>query len=133
VFFIPVDQVVSMPALRLRFLLFALALAVQAFLPVASGVAAAGGNARAGLSEICFKAVGSLDPDDGRAAPGHVHQRECPLCQAFCDGVAPVEASAVVLGAFPAPWATLRWIIAESTAPAASAGFAHRARAPPAA
>jgi hypothetical protein len=122
-----------MPALRLRFLLFVLALAVQALTPVASGFAAAGGIARGGLSEICLKAVGNLDHDDGRSSPGHAHQRDCPLCQAFCDGVAPVGSSAAVLGETPVQWATLQWILVDNAAPVAAGRSAHRARAPPAA
>lgn len=121
-----------MPAMRLRFLLFVLALAVQALSPVASGVAA-GGIARAGLSEICLKA--DVGPDNGRSTPAHSHshQRDCPLCQAFCDSVSPVEASAIVLGASPMHWATLQWSDVDNSAPTAAGRSAHRARAPPAA
>jgi hypothetical protein len=122
----------SMTAMRLRFFLFVLALAVQALSPVASGFAA-GGIARAGLSEICLKA--DVGQDNGRSTPGHSHshQRDCPLCQAFCDGVSPVEASAAVLGATPVQWATLQWSDIDNSAPAISGRSAHRARAPPAA
>jgi Protein of unknown function (DUF2946) len=121
-----------MRALRLRFLLFVLAMAVQALLPVASGVAA-GGIARGGLSEICLKAVGDLDHEDGRSSPAHSHQRDCPLCQAFCDGVAPVGGSSAGPVVSPVQWSTLAWASLDSPAPAAASRFAHRARAPPAA
>lgn len=119
-----------MPAMRLRFLLFAFALAVQALAPIVGGVAA-GENARVGLSDICYKAAGDVG-HDGSAVPRHSHQRDCPVCQAFCDGVAPVEASAAPFVTLSATgWAALRWRPADGLAPAASARFAHRARAPP--
>lgn len=121
-----------MPALRLRFLLFVLALAVQALAPIAIGVAV-GEHAHNGSGEICFKTLGGVD-HVGRPAPGHSHQRDCPVCQVFCDGVAPVQASTATGGsASPVHWAMLRWRIADNFAPAMSGRFAHRARAPPSA
>jgi len=121
-----------MPAMRLKSLVFALALAVQVLAPIVGGVAA-GESARAGLGEICLNAGADIQ-HDGRTTPGHSHQRDCPVCQAFCDGVAPVEASAsTAVSISLARWSALRWRVADSVAPATSGRFAHRARAPPAA
>jgi hypothetical protein len=111
-------------------LLFALAMAVQAFLPVATGVAAARGIDVHG-SEICLKA-GS--PGHERHAPaGHAHgNHDCALCQAFCDGAAPVAGKPVLLVLAPVQWRDLPWTVADRALPAPSRDYDRQARAPPA-
>ncbi|QGM99444.1 DUF2946 family protein [Methylocystis parvus] len=118
-----------MPRRWLPTVLFVLALAVQAFLPVANGVAAARGVDVHGLSEICLKA-GSPGHDHGPA--GHAHgTHDCALCQAFCDGVAPVAAKPVLLGMAPVQWRDIRWTVADRALPAPPRDYDRQARAPP--
>ncbi|WP_442754200.1 DUF2946 family protein [Methylocystis sp. JAN1] len=110
-------------------ILFVLALALQA-LPVASGVAAARGADAHVLSEICLKA--GSPGHDNHQAPGRAHGRhDCPLCQAFCDGVAPVAARPVVLGMAPVQWRDFRWTVADRALPAPPRDYDRQARAPP--
>ncbi|PPD41678.1 MAG: hypothetical protein CTY15_13260 [Methylocystis sp.] len=121
-----------MPGRWLTSILFALALAVQAFSPVASGVAAASGADGHGLSEICLK----VGPDhDRHRTPGHHthgHHESCVLCQAFCDGVAPVATRPVlVTGMAPVLWTEVQWTVADRALPAHGRDYARQARAPP--
>ncbi|WP_457797389.1 DUF2946 family protein [Methylocystis sp. S23] len=119
-----------MPRRWFTAILFVLALAVQACLPVANGVAAARGADIHGLSEICLKAGGS--DHGGHHAPGHVHGRhDCALCQAFCDGVAPVAARPFSVGMAPAQWKDVPWAVADRALPAPPRDYGRQARAPP--
>jgi hypothetical protein len=112
-------------------LLFALALAVQAFMPVANGVAAARGVDLHALVENCLN-VGGADQRTPHA-PGHVHgHHDCALCQAFCDGVASDAARPLPFALAPAVrWTELRWTLADRALPASPRDFARQARAPP--
>jgi hypothetical protein len=105
--------------------LFALALAVQAIAPIAGNLAAA----QAGVSTNCLAADGA----DHKSAPGHVHRHRdsCLLCQAFCDGVAPVEAHPVHLVFASFDWRPLAWTMADSTLKGPQRDFCRQARAPP--
>ncbi len=107
--------------------LFALALAVQAVAPVANGVAAA--HDIIGFSEICQKAIDHAP----QQAPGHTHRhQDCALCQAFCDGVAPVGPRPVSLAVAPVYWTSLAWADVDFTPRATTRDFSRQARAPPA-
>jgi hypothetical protein len=123
---------VSMSRRWLPTILFVLALAVQAFLPVANGVAAARGIDVHGLSDICLKA-GSPGHDNHQGpGPAHSHSHhDCALCQAFCDGVSPVAAPPVVLGMAPVQWKDFRWTVADRALSAPPRDYDRQARAPP--
>jgi len=111
--------------------LFVVALAVQAFLPVTNGVAASRGIDLRGPNEICLKTGG---PDqDGDQGPGHVHRsrHDCALCQAFCDGVAPVAARPIALGRAPVQWKDVCWAAADRVLPVPLRDYDRQARAPP--
>lgn len=106
--------------------LFALALAVQAIAPVANGVAAA--HDATGLFEICQKATDHAP----QQAPGHTHRhQDCALCQAFCDGVAPVAARQMPVAVAPVYWSRLAWAAVDYAPPAMARDFSRQARAPP--
>lgn len=111
--------------------LFALALAVQALAPVATGVAMAHGAGESGPFELCLKAGRAAANHHGSG--GHVHRQHdsCALCQAFCDGVAPVSVRSASLGMAPVRWTSFRWTVADRTVPVAARDYARQARAPP--
>ncbi len=118
-----------MPRRWLTSLLFVLALTVQVFTPVANGVAASRGVDIHGLSEICLNAGGA---GHDRQSPGRAHSHhDCALCQAFCDGVAPVASRFVNFGRSPVQWTEVRWTFAERALPGNWRDFARQARAPP--
>jgi len=112
-------------------ILFVLALAVQALAPVANGVAAARGVDVHGLSEICLKAA--APGHETPRAPGHAHHghHDCALCQAFCDGVAPVAGRPVQLGMAPVQWKSSHWTVADRALPPPPRDYDRQARAPP--
>jgi hypothetical protein len=112
-------------------LLFVLAMTLQVVAPVANGVAAAHGLDGPGLGNIC---LGAGHDDHGTRQPGqgqHRHHHDCALCQAFCDGVAPVASRATPVSTPAARWTLLSWSFAHQTPNASLRGVSHRARAPP--
>jgi hypothetical protein len=113
-------------------LLFALALAIQAFAPVAANIAMAHGF---GL-ETCIETSGggSANHHHQHRLPGHddPHGGACPLCQACCSGVAPIEARPSVAGMVPVQWTPHGWTVADRALPAPHRDHTHEARAPPA-
>lgn len=116
----------------LTVLLFALAMAVQAFAPVAGNVAIAKNLRGAGESiELCLKAA--VSAGDQQQAPGqlHSHRDACALCQAYCDGVAPLAARLAPLGMAPVQWTALHWSVADRALPTPHHDYSRQARAPP--
>ncbi|MEK4033693.1 DUF2946 family protein [Methylocystis sp. IM3] len=107
--------------------LFALALAVQAIAPVANGVAAA--HDATGLFEFCQKATDAAP----QQSPGHTHRhhQDCALCQAFCDGVAPVAGRPVALAFASLHWSRLAWAAVDFAPLATARDVSRQARAPP--
>lgn len=121
-----------MPRNWLTSILFALALAVQALMPVASGVASARGVDLNASSATCLNGGEAGHKQDG---PGHVHRgghHDCVLCQAFCDGVAPVAARPSALsGVAFVQWTEIRWADSDRVLPARWRDFSRQARGPP--
>ncbi|WP_292528539.1 DUF2946 family protein [Methylocystis sp.] len=114
----------------LTVLLFALALAVQAFAPAAAHVATRMG-AGDFLSEFCVTDVASSDQSQ---APDHAkgHRDVCLFCQNHCDGVAPLAARVIFLGKAPVQWTALDWTVADRALPTPPLDYSRQARAPPA-
>jgi hypothetical protein len=114
----------------LTVLLFALALTVQAFAPVAAGVASRIGAGDA-LKEFCFTDVASGDQTQ---APGHAKRPRdaCLFCQNHCDGVAPLAARTIHFGKAPVQWTALDWTVADRALPTSPQDYSRQARAPPA-
>lgn len=115
----------------LNVLLFALALAIQAFSPAAANVAVAkgAGDSRASI-ELCLKVAAG----DQQQIPGQTHQLHrdaCLFCQAACDGVAPFAARLVSHGMAPVQWTALVWMVADRALPTAHHDYSRQARAPP--
>jgi hypothetical protein len=105
-------------------LLFALALAVQAFAPAAA-------RAAMGLRQTCVTA--SVDGSAAKGQPsGHpdAHPASCDLCALCCGSLAPLEARASVVVPASLAWTTATWPIVENETPT-SRRDAVRARAPP--
>lgn len=111
-------------------LLFALALAVQAFAPAAAHVATQAGATNV-IEEICFKDAGPTDPIQ---TPGHFKNRHglCLFCQYYGDGVAPLAARAFHISAAPVQWTALAWVTANIVPPALYRDYSRQARGPPA-
>lgn len=112
-------------------LLFVLAMTVQVFAPVANGVAAAHGLDTLAAGEICLTAAQSDHGSRGQPLHGHHHHHDCALCQAFCDGVAPVAARLAALAAPTAQWTCVQWSLTHQTMRASPRDAARQARAPP--
>jgi len=113
-------------------LLFALALAIQAFAPVAGNVAVARSLGDAGETvDLCLD--GASSAGDRHQAPGHLHGHRgaCALCQAFCDGLAPLAARLVSPGMAPVQWTALDWTARDRALPTRLHDFSRQARAPP--
>lgn len=112
-------------------LLFVLAVTFQVMTPVVNGVAASRGMDPVVVNDICLKVAGAAH--DHEQAPAHSHHRhhDCALCQAFCDGVAPVSARPYAIGTASVQWSRLRWTVADHALPASPRDFARQARAPP--
>ncbi len=114
-------------------LLFALALAVQAFAPAAANIAMsqASGDPRFSI-EICLQAGGG-SADDNHQLPGprNGQRGACLLCQVCCGGVAPLESRSDAVGAAPVQWTALACTVADCTLPALRHEYSHQARAPP--
>ncbi len=117
-----------MPRAWLTRVLFALALAVQVIAPMAGSFAAALDN-EVGSIGVCLKAA----KDQAKhQVPGHAQkERDCPICQIFCNGVAPVAARPPAPGMALVQWVEFRWTVADRVLPVLLQGLAHRARAPP--
>lgn len=114
----------------LTILLFALALAIQAFAPAAAHVATQAG-ATSVVEEICLKDAGSTQP---MQTPGHLKVHGlCLFCQSYCDGVAPLAARAVHIGAAPVQWTALSWATASRAPLTFYRDYSRQARAPPSA
>lgn len=116
----------------LTILLVALALTVQVFAPVAGNVAVAKALGEASESiDLCLKAAGSAD--DRQQTPGqlHSHRDACALCQAFCDGSAPLAARLLSSGMAPVQWTALDWTLADGALPTPHHEHSRQARAPP--
>lgn len=74
--------------------LFALALALQAFGPAAANVAMAQASAETRQSFALCLQSGGVSAGDYHPLPGQKdrHRDSCPLCQICCDGIASYEA-----------------------------------------
>ncbi|HEY8162305.1 MAG TPA: DUF2946 family protein [Methylocystis sp.] len=119
-----------MPRAWLTRVLFALALAVQVIAPMAGSLAAARESEADGSIGVCLKGAGAGQAE--RQLPGHTRNgRDCPICQIFCDGVAPVAARPPTPGMAPVQWFEFCWTAADRVLPILSHGGANRARAPP--
>lgn len=114
----------------LTVLLFALALAVQAIAPAAANVAMAKAGASRAAVELCASAA---DAGDRQQAPSrlHHHRDACPLCQAYCDGVAPLVSRSLATGLPPVLWTAQFWTTANRTLPTPHSEYSWQARAPP--
>jgi hypothetical protein len=117
----------------LSVLLFALALAIQAFAPAAADIALAStsGETRASL-QICLQSGGSAGTDE---LPGPYQSRHdpCLLCQVGSGGLTPLEAGPNPVGLAPVQWtALLPWTVADRALPALRPNSSHQPRAPPA-
>jgi len=113
-------------------LLFALALAVQAFAPAVGNIALAttSGDTRASL-QICLQSGGAAGSDE-LPGPSQGHRDSCLLCQSGCGGLAPLEARPNPVGLAPVQWtALLPWIVADRALPALRPNSPHQPRAPP--
>lgn len=112
----------------LTILLFTLALAVQAFAPAAAHVVTRAGATNV-VEEICLKDAGPIQP---MQTPGHLKGHGlCLFCQYYCDGVAPLAARGVHIGAAPVQWTALAWATANGAPLAFSRDYSRQARAPP--
>lgn len=119
-----------MPRMWLTKMLFALALAVQVIAPLASSFAAAREGDADNSIGICLKAARGSQA--GHQTPGNPHGgRDCPICQFFCDGVAPVAMRPVSIDAAPAQWIEFRWTSVDRVLPAWARDESNRARGPP--
>lgn len=120
-----------MPRAWLTRLLFALALALQVIAPMSGGVAAARDGVKSHALETCLALAGG---DHGQRQGGHGHthgHHDCALCQAFCDGVAPVAGRPASLGRAPVQWEDIHWMVADRALPAPPRNYDRQARAPP--
>ncbi|WP_330084452.1 DUF2946 family protein [Methylocystis iwaonis] len=123
-------QAFFMPRVWLTKVLFALALAVQVLAPLASSLAAARESEADPAIGVCLKAP--KGGQSGSQAPGHSHGgRDCPICQAFCDGVAPIASRPTSLGMAPVQWVEFRWFPADRALASSTLDEANRARGPP--
>lgn len=115
----------------LTVLLFALALVVQTIAPAAANVVMAKAGGSIAAAELCASAGG--DASDRQQGPGrlHHHRDACPLCQAYCDGVAPLVSRPLAAGQPPALWTALSWTTVNRAPPPPAADHARQARAPP--
>ncbi len=114
---------------RLGVLLFALALAIQA-LASAANIASAALAARGFSLQICLQSGGVAGTNE---LPGqNDRQRDCPVCQVSCSGVAPIVAWLPPVGMAHVQWIATSWTVADRVLPAPNPDYSRRARAPPA-
>lgn len=116
----------------LTVLFFALALAIQALAPIATNVAYAGGGGSASTAfELCLNGGGFAD--DQTQTPGQANRRHenCPLCQTFCDGAAPLAGRSVFLRIVPPTSRALSSTEVDRFPLKRPFEHSHQARAPP--
>jgi hypothetical protein len=116
-------------------LLFALALAIQAFAPAAANIAMAQPSGDSRVSFVICLQTGGSPADQQHRLPGQHNNRQhdaCPLCQISCSGVAPLEARPNLAGLAPVQWTALAWTVADRALPAPRHESSHQPRAPPA-
>ncbi len=113
--------------------LFALALALQAFGPAAANVAMAQASAETRQSFALCLQSGGVSAGDYHPLPGQKdrHRDSCPLCQICCDGIASYEARLNQVAGAPVQWSALSWTSADCALPSPRHEHSHQARAPP--
>ncbi len=114
-------------------LLFALALAIQAFALAAANVAMSRASSDPSFStDICLQSGGGSANSKSQLPGPHDGQRgACLLCQVCCSGVAPLATRPVPVGEAPVQWTALAWTVADCALPAPRYEYSHQARAPP--
>ncbi len=117
----------------LRVLLFALAMALQAFLPTAASVASypASSPGKAAF-QVCSPASADFQNDTAPLpSPSERHRGDCAFCQLSCDGAATFADAASGAGAPLPQQREIVWTTANGDAPAPRREAARQPRAPP--